>query len=287
MDKKLVRIITFILVVVLMPVCKVSAVIDQSEAPDIQEGFNVYRSVAKYAYANPIYVSGAATNIKVGNRFYNLIETDYYRLHKDELLKNVWEEYNLYYEQWKTAEQLDNWRLYNSTGTFIGFKDDYTNPDKTVYLTVMFKKISQTYDILNNNELTLVYTTPECPCIVIRFTGSATLLQQIIDHPAVCFIAPALAEKLCPSENIRVPDTIYRNDRPYTSADARLILRSAVHLDAVKYRDNSNNSIPCQEKDLFIVWDLDFDGHITAADARLALRIAVRLDPFVEILACQ
>ena len=259
----------------------------------MQQGYEVFRDAADYAFANPEYVSGAGTNLLSDGKYYNLIESDYYKAHKDEELAKAWKEYQEKYETWRDAPQnaateeqkakrLDS-MVFDENGVFKGFKDDYTNPEKTVYLTVIAATAEAARKTAAAEGVTLIYDAEDSPCAVIRFTGSETIFNGIINDPDVLFIAPAFGISISPYGYISILCIYGRLNK--TPEEARDILRYSVGLP-IEYEtdpdwaiDTFSRQIKTSEKWFFIASDLNFDGHVTAEDARLALRIAVDLDP--------
>lgn len=266
--------------------------IDKPDACLMQEGFQTYRAAKDFSFANPVFVSGAGTNLFADGSYYNLIESDYYKTHKDAALTAAYEEYSRDYQSWLSApdtapteelkqQQLDD-MLFNADGIFKAFRDDYTNPAKVVYLTVIATSADAAEAIATTDGVQLIYTGEEVPCVVIRFQGDAELFNKIIDDPDVLFVAPAFGESLNPYHTVNILAAGTPVTR--TSGDARDILRYSVGL-SIDYEtaplwsiDDFSRRAKTSEKWFFISADLNFDGHITPEDARLALRIAVGLD---------
>ena len=253
-----------------------------------QQGFDAYRPVEDYAFANPMYVSGAGTNLLADGNYYNLIESDYYKAHKEACLKDAYDVYQAGYRNWLNAPEKEGLSaerkqaildrmVFNADGVFKAFADDYANPAKTVYLTVIAETADAVKAIAAADDVTLIYDSEQYPCAVIRFQGNETLFNRIIDDPAVRFVEPAFGEKQSASVRVLI------GKATKTPADARDVLRYSVGLP-VSYEtrpswslENAADRFKTSEKGFFISSDLDFDGRVTPEDARLALRIAVDL----------
>ena len=282
-----------------------------SSPPLISSNFDSYRNVWAFAFQNPKYVSGVGTNIlKIGELTekgelvlneepicYNLIENDYHKTHRDELLEKAYLEFEENYENWRDRDLtiLDNplnppefytayKRLYSVDGTFKAWANDYTNPEKTVYLEVMLTEAAAAAEIIADEAVSLVYDTEVCPCIVVRFNGNEDVFGRIINNRNVLFVAPAFGERIEPSYVYREMRSPY-NKTGITANSARNILRYAVGLDVSDDLEPDYDGYVVKEKEFFTFSDLDFDGHVTASDARIALRIAVGLEhkPVVDV----
>ena len=261
------------------------------EKPDshlMETGYNHFRPTADYAFQNPLFVSGAGTNLLADGHYYNLIESDYYKAHKDEYFKKAYDAYLAGYQNWRSAPEKEGLSeeskqaildrmVFNADGVFKAYKDDYANPAKTVYLTVIAETADEVKSVAANDGVTLIYHCEQYPCAVIRFQGNEALFNRIIDDPDVLFVEPAFQEN-----NYSV--LIMTGKATKTPADARDVLRYAVGL-SVSYETrprwslaNAADRFRTSEREFFISSDLNFDGHVTPEDARLALRIAVKLD---------
>lgn len=264
----------------------------------MQEEFNIYRPAEDYAFANPAFVSGTGTNLLADGHYYNLIESDYYKINKDDCLKAAYMEYQKNYQDWinmpdnaitdaQKQNRLDK-MVFNADGIFKAFLDDYTNPTKTVYLTVIATTGEAAAKTAATEDIALIYDSKDCPCVVVRFKGSEEIFNRIINDPDVLFVAPAFGESISPYHMASILATGNRLTKD--PADARDILRHAVGLpvnfetDPVWSIPEFSRRIKTSEKWFFIGSDLNFDGHITADDARSALRIAVGLSeaPFLD-----
>ena len=266
--------------------------INEPDSLLLQEGFNIFRSAKDYAFANPVFVSGAGTNLLADDHYYNLIESDYYKTHQEAAFAAAYEEYQNDYQNWintpntapneEIKQEILDGMVFNAEGVFKAFQDDYTNPSKVVYLTVITTTSQAAKAIEKNAGITLIYASEKVPCIVIRFQGNEALFNGIIDNPGVLFVAPAFGECINPSHTISILSLGRAVEK--TPADARDILRYSVGLP-IEYEtepvwaiDSFSRRAKTSEKWFFICSDLNFDGHITSEDARLALRIAVGLD---------
>lgn len=280
----------------------------------LKANFDAFRHVWGFTLQNPKYVSGAGTIISNTGTFdtphkerhsfevpvsYDLIENDYFKAHKDELLLKAYHEFEENYETWKEINYsgddypnisvlciLANQKVCSADGVFKAFWEDYTNPEKTVYLEIMLTDVAAAADVLADEAVTLIYDTEACPCIVVRFTGSEETFRNIIDNPDVRFVAPALGAAIDPGYAYREMRTPYHSlAGGITAASARAILRYAVGMNVTNDLAPDEDGYVADEKEFFTFSDLDFDGHVTAADARLALRIAVGLDeqPMINV----
>ena len=263
--------------------------------PDLslrQEGFDFFRSIKDYAFANPVFVAGAGTNLLADGNYYNLIESDYYKKNKEAALLSAYEEYQSDYQNWinipnnaptdEIKEQTLNRMVFNKEGIFKAFQDDYANPAKVVYLTVIASTSQAAKAIEKKAGVTLIYASEKAPCVVIRLQGNETLFNSIIDDPDVLLVAPAFGESINPYHSISILSLGGAVEK--TPADARDILRYSVGL-SIEYEaepvwaiDTFSRRAKTSEKWFFICSDLDFDGHISSEDARIALRISVGLE---------
>ena len=302
-------VVSFFLVTVLLTACfSGTASAEKTVGYAWQVGFNNYTPVWCKSFRNPAFVSGAGTIITVyvstekdGSKsaadgqterkcvYYNLIENDYHKAHKDELLEKAYLEFEEQYETWRDQEIVNDGpdayperavaytKLYSSDGVFKAWAEDYGNPEKTVYLELMLTDAAAAAEITADEAVTLIYDTDRCPCIVVRFTGNEAVFKTIIDNPNVRYAAPAFGVSASPNGVYRFIRSPYHKTG-VTADSARNILRYAVGLDVTEDLEPDSDGYVVNEKEFFIFSDFDFDGHITAADARTALRIAVGLE---------
>ena len=71
----------------------------------METGHKNYRYASDHQFANPLYVSGAGTNLLSGENYYNLIESDYYKKYKD---RNFSEEDCVKYAKQDTKKEVED-----------------------------------------------------------------------------------------------------------------------------------------------------------------------------------
>lgn len=304
MKEKIKSVVLFLLITAfLLPCLSTSAFALINSVPLHGSDSLWYRSVWNFAYENPKYVSGPGTNIaKVGEYtgaeswdrmeepiYYNLVENDYHKKNKDLLLEKAYLEFEENYEIWRDRENkpADSpgmtpemyaayQKVYSDDGVFKAWAEDYTNPEKTVYLEIMLTDAASAAEITADDSVALIYDTDACPCIVVRFIGNEETFRKIVNNANVLFVAPAFGARIEPNYSYREMRSPY-DKTGITAASARSILRYAVGMDVTEDLEPDFDGYVADEKEFFTFSDLDFDGHITAADARIALRIAVGL----------